>query len=580
VPAAPPEASHTPAPRPRVSPQRRRRLTGRLFPAAAIAIAAFVVGLIVGANHEPRERVLAKRFVAAWTRGDYGGMYQLLSQSSQDQFPAAQFTRLYKDAAETATLEHVQQAAPMRTSGGTYEVPMRAVTRTFGTLNGTLRFQVVTEGNDLSGVSFARQMVFPGLGAGQTLHRTVVMPPRAELEARDGRVLATGSDRTSPVGPLAAEVVGHMGPIPAEDAARYAKLGYPPDAAVGISGLERQFETRLAGSFGGTLRAGPRLLASAEPKEGDSVRTSIDLDLESAAVTALAGRLGGIAVLRPKTGEVLALAGIGYSAPQPPGSTFKIITLSAALDAGIAKPTDTFAVQTSALLSGVELQNANGEACGGSLAASFAESCNSVFGPLGAKLGATRLVAAAERFGFNRDDGIAGAPAGAIPPPGEIGDDLAVGSSAIGQGRVTSTPLRMAEVGGVIANKGVLVRPTLLRGDQGARSRATTKKTAKFVNLAMRGVVAGGTGYLAALPGVTVAGKTGTAELRSTVPDPNATPDPNAPPEDPNADTDAWFVCFAPAKKPKIVVAVLLVGAGAGGATAAPAARTVLDAAF
>jgi len=322
------------------------------------------------------------------------------------------------------------------------------------------------------------------------------------------------------------------------------------------------------------------VLSATEPREGDAVRTTIDIGLESAAVTALAGRLGGVAVLRPKTGEVLALAGLGYSAPQPPGSTFKIITLSAALDAGAVKATDTFPIASFATLSGVELQNASGEYCGGTLAQAFADSCNSVFAPLGAKVGAAKLVAAAERFGFNREDGIIGAPPGAIPPAGEVGDDLAVGSSAIGQGRVTSTPLRMAEVAGVIANKGILVRPTLLRGTQGARSRATTSKTAKFVNLAMRGVVAGGTGEAAALPNVIVAGKTGTAELRTTQPAPGATPDPSAPPEDPGADTDAWFVCFAPAKHPTIVVAVLLVGAGAGGASAAPAARTVLEAAF
>jgi cell division protein FtsI/penicillin-binding protein 2 len=323
------------------------------------------------------------------------------------------------------------------------------------------------------------------------------------------------------------------------------------------------------------------VLANAEPRRGGAVRTSIDLDIVSAAVTALAGRFGGIAVLRPRTGEVLGLAGIGYSAPQPPGSTFKIITLAGALDAKIVKPSQSFPVLTSTLLSGVELENANGEACGGSLAVSFAHSCNTVFAPLGAKLGARRLVAAAERFGFNEESDIIGAPPGSIPEPNEIGDDLAVGSSAIGQGLVTATPLRMAAVAAAIGNHGELVRPTFLRGDRGRASRAASPRAARIVKAYMRRVIADGTGGAAAIPGVKVAGKTGTAELRNTVPDDTAQPDdPAQPPADDRSDTDAWFVAFAPANRPKIAVAVLLVGQGAGGETAAPAAKIVLEAAL
>ena len=87
----------------------------------------------------------------------------------------------------------------------------------------------------------------------------------------------------------------------------------------------------------------------------------LDLELQAASINALAGRLGGIAVMRPKSGEVLALAGLGYSAPQPPGSTFKIITLAGGLEEKIAKPSDEFPVVQSALLEGVELENANKE---------------------------------------------------------------------------------------------------------------------------------------------------------------------------------------------------------------------------
>ena len=139
------------------------------------------------------------------------------------------------------------------------------------------------------------------------------------------------------------------------------------------------------------------------------MRTTIDPKVQEAAVTALAGRFGGIAVMRPSDGEVLGLAGIAYSAPQPPGSTFKIVTLAGLLDAGVVKRNAKFPVETSTTLEGVELENANGEACGGSLRASFAESCNSVFAPLGAKLGAKRLVETAEKFGFNEEPPVLGA---------------------------------------------------------------------------------------------------------------------------------------------------------------------------
>ena len=294
------------------------------------------------------------------------------------------------------------------------------------------------------------------------------------------------------------------------------------------------------------------MLARSEPKAGSAVRTTIDPKVQEAAVTALAGRFGGIAVMRPRDGEVLALAGVAYSAPQPPGSTFKIVTLAGLLDAGVVKRSAKFPVETKTTLEGVELENANGEACGGSLRASFAESCNSVFAPLGAKLGAERLVAAAEKFGFNEEPGLPGAARSTIPPAGEVGDDLAVGSTAIGQGKVLATPLLMADVASAIAQDGRRPRPTLLKGGGGVAGRATTPETAKFIARAMRSVVTDGTGIGAAVPGVKVAGKTGTAELRSSVSEDPIPDDPTQPPpEEDLTDTDAWFTAFAPLKEPE-----------------------------
>jgi cell division protein FtsI/penicillin-binding protein 2 len=126
-------------------------------------------------------------------------------------------------------------------------------------------------------------------------------------------------------------------------------------------------------------------------------------------------------------------------------------------------------------------------------------------------------------------------------------------------------------------------RPTLLKGSDPQRVRAAPKSVARTIKSYMRTVVTDGTGGAAALPDIKVSGKTGTAELRTTVkeePAPEVT-DPNTPPPaDDTTDTDAWFVAFAPYSKPSIAVAVMLVGQGTGGDTAAPAAGVVLKAAL
>jgi cell division protein FtsI/penicillin-binding protein 2 len=142
---------------------------------------------------------------------------------------------------------------------------------------------------------------------------------------------------------------------------------------------------------------------------------------------------------------------------------------------------------------------------------------------------------------------------------------------------VLATPLTMAGVASAIGEHGVLAHPTLRKGGDSARSRATTRRAARIIGRYMRSVVTSGTGVAAALPGIRVAGKTGTAELRDTT---NADPVPGEAPVSDRSDTDAWFVAFAPARAPRVAVAVMLVGQGAGGETAAPAARVVLEAAL
>jgi peptidoglycan glycosyltransferase len=550
----------------------------RLLALGAAAVLALVAGLVAGARFDPPERATVQAFADAWERGDLVGMYSRLTPAARQRAPVRRFIETYRRARDVLTLVAVETGRAAQPREDLVTVPVRLRTRIFGELTGRLEVPVGPLADGGVGVDWRRHLVFPGLHRGEFLHRETEMPPRAAIEARDGTPLAEGEARLSELGALAAEVAGRLGPAPPERTRDLERAGVPPGAPVGLTGLEREFDTELAGTPGGTLWAGRRRIAVVSPRPGRDVRTAIDPDLQRAAVTALAGRFGGIAVLRPRDGEVLALAGVAYSAPQPPGSTFKIITLTAALEAGIAKPSSSYPVQTAAVLEGVELENANGEACGGPLSVAFAESCNSVFAPLGARIGARRLVATAERFGFNRDPGLLGAARSTLPAAGEVGDDLAVGSTAIGQGKVLATPLLMAGVAAAIGQRGVRAEPTLRPGRPPRRHRVTSPAVARTVRRYMREVVASGTGVAAALPGVAVAGKTGTAELRDTTNDDPPPEDPAAPPPPPDVtDTDAWFVAFAPAKRPRVAVAVMLVGQGAGGDTAAPAARVVLE---
>jgi cell division protein FtsI/penicillin-binding protein 2 len=306
------------------------------------------------------------------------------------------------------------------------------------------------------------------------------------------------------------------------------------------------------------------------------VRTTIDSRVQAAAVTALGGRFGGIAALDPRNGEVRALSGVAFSAPQPPGSTFKIVTTTAALEAHAVKTTTAFPVSTRAMIDGVALENANGESCGGTFRNSFAESCNSVFGPLGVKVGAKRIVQTAERYGFNEPPTIPGELPSTIPHASGIRSPLDVGSTAIGQGRVLATPLELASVAQAVAAHGVRRAPTLRPHARTKRTRVTSRRVAGVVRDLMLDVVGYGTGTAAAIPGVKVAGKTGTAELEDTRGPKAQQQQQGVKGNAPASNTDAWFAAFAPAERPRIAVGVMFVRAGAGGATAAPAARLVL----
>jgi hypothetical protein len=548
----------------RSTPAARRRLGTRIL--AGVAAVAFLVGLIMGATTLSGAERTARSFTSAWERGDYARMYSLLTPSARDHVTEAAFRSAYANAAATATAVGVD-AGKVHDDGDFGRVEMAVRTRIFGVVRGNLRVRVVDDH-----VDWGPELTFPGLARGEALTRRTVAPRRARILSRDGHTIVSGPATARVVAPgPAASIAGEVAPPPssAEQLALYAR-GFPIGTRVGTGGLERALDQQLAGRPGGELLVGSRRIAASAPQAAPAVRSSIDLSIQAAAVQALAGRFGGIAALEPNTGRIRALAGIAFSAPQPPGSTFKIITATAALEHHIVKLSSQFPIETHAVIDGVNLQNASGESCGGSFTNSFAESCNSVFAPLGVKLGGKRLVAAAEKFGFNEPASVIGEAPSTLPSAAEIGSPLAVGSSAIGQGKVQATPLEMAVVADTIASNGVRHRPTLLEHGGVTRGiRVTRRRIARTVEKLMIDVVRFGTGTAAALPGVVVAGKTGTAELASTV-----GPTGNEPP----VETDAWFAAYAPTRKPRLAVGVLFVKAGAGGAVAAPAARVVLQA--
>jgi transpeptidase family protein/MecA-like transpeptidase family protein len=550
---------------------RRWRLIHRGVPAlVALGLVALILGVVVGSSRSSQAEDAVSAFMGAWERGDTRAMYALLTPSARSRYSASEFERGYDEAAATSTATGVEAGDPAEREGRVI-APVAIRTRVFGTVRGDLSMTVVD-----GAIAWTPGLVFPGLPDGVPLTRRSRPPARGTILSRDGKVLARGpaAARTSPLGPVSGSIAGSLAPHETERQRDqlYAR-GFPHNWPVGQTGLEHAFDEELSGRPGGVLMASSEVLARAEPRKAPPLRTTIDTRIQEAAVVALAGRFGGVAALDARTAEVRALAGIAFSAPQPPGSVFKIVTTTAALEANLVKPSTQFPVETAATIDGVPLANANGESCGGSFQGSFAHSCNSVFAPLGVKIGSERLVDAAERYGFNREPSLEGELPSTIPPATDIETPLDIGSTAIGQGKVLTTPLRMASISQTIAAGGVMSDPTLLPRERHARpQRVTSRVVANTIGRFMVDVVDAGTGTAAAIPGVKVAGKTGTAELEDTR---GPLADEGQPDDESN--TDAWFTAYAPAQRPTIAVAVLLVRAGAGGATAAPAARVVLE---
>ena len=377
--------------------------------------------------------------------------------------------------------------------------------------------------------------------------------------------------RGGPTPEFAAHVLGRYGEITAE---RLEELGelYQAGDRVGLSGLEARFEEQLAGTPSSSVRvvdADGEVVEEVERFEGrepQPVRTTIDPAAQLAAEGALGDTDAPTAiVVVDSAGNVRAVASrpLGefnraLGGEYPPGSTFKIVTTAALLGAGVTPDTPVDCTET-VNAGGRDFKNFERSSLGTvPFGLAFAESCNTAFISAAADLSGDDLVAAAESFGFNAsysvglDTGTASFPA----PDGATEQAAA----AIGQGRITASPLHMATVAAAVVD-GTWEPPVLLPDlevDDAPAPTTLAGGTPETLRDLMRRVVAEGSGTAAAVPGVDIAGKTGTAEYDTGDPPP----------------THAWFVGI----RGDLSVAVLVEGGEAGGTVAAPIAGDVLAA--
>ena len=428
---------------------------------------------------------------------------------------------------------------------------------------------------------------------------------RGTIESADGAVLARSvpSDgpfdrlRQYPETSLFAHITGYL------------------SFTFGSEGVERSYNADLAGRS--APLTGLRDVLSDRERTGNVVLT-VSKGLQQVARDALGDRKGAVVALNPGDGAVLAMWAFPSYDPNPlaahnqqsvqaawealqsdpgkpllprsyreryaPGSTFKVVTAAAAIERAPELATRDYPTLRALDLPQTDrdLPNFGGGACGGMLPALLARSCNTGFGQMGLDLGAQPLAAEAQDFGFGERPPLdLPAPAVSVfPAVSSFDRDLpSLAQSAIGQRDVAATPLQMALVAAGVANGGVVMKPHVMaevRDDQGAVVRryqpeawqqAMDPTAAAALRDLMVGVVNGGTAGRAAVPGVQVAAKTGTAQ---TVGD----------------NAHAWLIAFAPADAPRVAVAVIVEsqpGLGddqTGGRVAAPIAQAVMKAAL
>jgi peptidoglycan glycosyltransferase len=423
---------------------------------------------------------------------------------------------------------------------------------------------------------------------------------RGIIRARDNTVLARsveGSDtlyrrRYSPTARLFAHAIGYD----------YLRIGR--------AGLERSRNDQLAGERNELTSIVDELRG--KRREGDDVVTNLDPRAQRLAIELLGGRKGSVVALEPATGKVRVMVSTpGYDpsalrsqrvfdelnrdnanapllnratqAGYVPGSTFKVVTAAAALDSGEFTPDSTVSGKSPIVISGTPLSNFSGEQFGTiTLTTALTHSVNTVWAQVAERLGHDRMADYMKRFGFDADPPLDYPDAQMLPSgvydKGKLlsptSKRVDIGRVAIGQERLRVTPLQMATVAATVANGGVRMKPQLTSRivDADGRTverlkpekaeRVMSASAARQLTEMMANVVREGTGTAAALQGIEVAGKTGTAEI-------NIAQHINQP----------WFIGFAPRRAPKVAVAVTLqnIVGGQGGIVAAPIAKRVMQ---
>lgn len=373
-------------------------------------------------------------------------------------------------------------------------------------------------------------------------------------------------------------------------------VGYISDR-YGRAGLESAYDPYLLGMEGADKIKNliKRLLG--KEQVGGNVVLTLDSSLQGLAMDLLGGRRGAVVLLDPRTGAVRVMASSpGYDpnhldeiwsrlvkdeasplinraaqGAYPPGSTFKVVTAAGALAANPDLAGKTFSCPGYLVVDGYKLTDlaVHGEV---NLEKALAVSCNTTFAQLGLNLGADGFYRAVKAFGLEQDPA-PGIPArsGTMASPGKM-TPTELASSAIGQGEVLVSPLHMALVAAAIANKGVMMHPYLVETVKDSLGQtvqqatyrpwlnSTTPGISGIIKEGMVDAVRYGTAGAAAVSGMQVAGKTGSAQ-------------------NPRGQTHAWFIGFAPADQPRLAVAVILENAGSGGSVAAPIAGRLLAAA-
>jgi len=379
---------------------------------------------------------------------------------------------------------------------------------------------------------------------------------------------------------------------------------------LGQTGLERFRNTVLNGQTGTNLQTILNQLQGKRP-QGDEVITALDPQAQQRAITSLGEHHGAVVALDPRTGAVKVMASTpGFDPnrlPAPgvyerltkdtqgrplvnravqfgyaPGSTFKVVTATAAIDTGQFTPQSTLSGRNDVPVSGVPLGNDDDESFGQiTLTEALTKSVNTVWAQVAVKLGKSTMARYMNRFGFDRKPEL-DYPAEEMSASGEyVGERIVpptspqvdVGRMGIGQDKLAVVPLQMAEVAAAVANHGRLMAPhlterivnpegrTVQRISPRVQSVVMKPSTATAVTGMMEAVVNEGTGTEAQIPGIQVAGKTGTAETQIGT-----------------AINNVWFIAFAPASNPRVAIAVTLEHVpGQGAAFAAPVAREVME---